>query len=392
MARLLILFICGVIALALGPLLIGMQGKVFIEIGNYQIITTVTSVVIALLAVWLSYWFLSRLIGGVIRRTLSGFSWFGKRKIRTAREQTQLALVKFLEGDYKSAEKALIKGAKHADMPALNYLLAAELAQKQGNLEGSQHYLVLASEGKFANDLALDLTQIRLLIEKNDLSTATMRIEGLLSKNPNHPEVLRLGVQIYQRTHAYEALIAILPWLNKNQVFTDTQVQLIQLDAYRGLMLRIMNEEGHEVLMSWWDKQNRQVKNDAGTQAILVETLLNANAIQQAETYFEQFFKQQPTSSLLRLIGKMNDLDWAKLQKRLKKLGSKLSDTVALERALAIVSIKLSEYSEAETRLRSIILTNPEQQDYDLLALCLEKLNRSDEAQDTRRLGLLNKA
>ncbi|SES97897.1 heme biosynthesis HemY N-terminal domain-containing protein [Thorsellia anophelis] len=392
MTRLLILFVCGCIALALGPLLVGMQGEVFIQIANYEIRTSVTYAVVMLLALWLAYWFISRLIFGVLRRTKIGFNWFGNRKIKASREQTQLALLKFLEGDYRSAEKALIKGAKHADMPALNYLLAAELAQKQGNLEGSQHYLVLASDGKFDNDLAIDLTQIRLLVEKNDLTTATMRIEGLLTKNNQHPEVLRLSVQIYQRTHAYEALIGILPWLSKNHVFSQSQVESIKFDAYRGLMLRIINEEGHEALISWWEKQHRQIKNDASNQAALIETLLNANAMLPAETYFEQFFKQQPTARLLELVPRMQTLDWKKLQKRINKIGNKLSDKIIVDRALAVIAMKLGEYVEAETLFRTIILTNPKQHDYDLLAECLEKLDRNDEAKETRQLGILNQA
>lgn len=388
MYKILVLSIVGLLALAFGPMLINLQGEIIVRIAGWEIYTTVSAFVISLLVTGLVLWFITRLIKGIFRRTKISFAWFGGRKEKQAREQTQLALMKFLEGDYRSAEKALIKGAKHADLPALNYLLAAELAQKQGNFEGSQHYLVLASEGKFNSDLALDLTQIRLLVEKNDLSTATVRIERLLAKYPNQPEVLRLASQIYERSHAYTALIALIPILRKQEIFVVGQIQQLFDKGYRGLMLRIINQENTASLIEWWQAQSRTVRNTSECQVILVDTLVQAGAKDEAKDYFDYFLKKQPSSGLLNLTQYFDNLEWDKLDKQLKKLETKISDSNAVKRAQAIVAIHLNEFDRAERLLQAIILSSPTQVDYNLLAKCLESQNRVDEAKDTLKLAL----
>ncbi len=39
--------------------------------------------------------------------------------------------MKVIEGDWKQAEKLVVKAAKHSDAPLLNYLAAAEAAQSR---------------------------------------------------------------------------------------------------------------------------------------------------------------------------------------------------------------------------------------------------------------------
>ncbi|MFC0178861.1 heme biosynthesis HemY N-terminal domain-containing protein [Thorsellia kenyensis] len=345
MIKLLIIFIIGLVALGLGPFLIEQQGVVFIQMSGYEIETTVTVLIVMLLALLLIYWFIMAILKRVFLKTKSVSGWFSTRKKRASENQTQLALMKFLEGDLKLAEKALIKGAKHAQFPALNYLLAAEIAQKQGNFDGSQHYLVLASAGQFDNELALDLTQIRLLIEKGDFNTATVRIERLRISKPIHPEVLKLSAQIYLGSKAYSALIQLLPTLSKQGVYSYTQIEEFKKESYHGLMLRIIKEESVDGLVKWWESLPRIDKKDALIQSILVETFLNEGDIGKATEYYQIFIKQHISSELLRLLERFDSLDWQSMNKRLKKWENKLSDIDTVNQAKLFISYKIENKS-----------------------------------------------
>lgn len=339
MIRLLIIFLIAAAALFVGPLLVGFRGDIFIQIGDWKIIqTTVTAVVVMLLGILLIIWFVLAILKRILRGTKLSFSWLGGRKGRKSREQTQLALVKFLEGDYPQAEKLLIKSAPNAQLPELNYLLAAEIAQKQRKFDESQRYLVLAADGGLKSNLAIDITQIRLLIEKNDLSTATVRIDSLLAKYPSKPELLRLAVQIYQRSDAYSAIISLLPMLKKQRIQSEPELQALTHTAYQGLMTRIIQTESKDALTAWWKVQQKSIVRDGVLQAHYLRLLIENGFEEEASQLFNQFFKQQPSAELLSVLELLKSLDWQQLDKKIARIENKFSDKRAVEMAKEVIA------------------------------------------------------
>lgn len=61
---------------------------------------------------------------------------------------------------------------------------------------------------------------------------------------PRHPEVLRLAETAYIRTEAWQALLDIIPSMQKIALHTDDELEQLRQQAYIGLMGQKMSENG----------------------------------------------------------------------------------------------------------------------------------------------------
>ena len=103
----------------------------------------------------------------------------GSRATKTAKHAYKLeGLTKVIEGDWKQAEKLVIKSAKHSDAPLLNYLAAAEAAQGQGDASQRDEYLKLAAEVD-GQSLAVALTRAKLQYRQQQFEQAVATLQDI---------------------------------------------------------------------------------------------------------------------------------------------------------------------------------------------------------------------
>lgn len=93
----------------------GHQGYVLIQTDNWNIETSVTGLAIILLLSLVIILAIEWLLRRLFRTGARTRGWFTGRKRRSARKQTNAALVKLAEGDYKQVEKLLSRHADHAE-------------------------------------------------------------------------------------------------------------------------------------------------------------------------------------------------------------------------------------------------------------------------------------
>ena len=70
--------------------------------------------------------------------------WRHQHQSEKARASSLKGLVNLSQGQWKKAERLLIRAVRNSDMPLLNYLSAAKAAQKQNSPERRDNYLALA--------------------------------------------------------------------------------------------------------------------------------------------------------------------------------------------------------------------------------------------------------
>lgn len=388
MVRLLFLLVVLIAGIALGPILAGHQGAVLIQTDNYDIKMSVTglAMLIALLVIVLFCleWVLRRLFHTSARTK----GWFIGRKSSRARRQTRAAMLKLTEGDFGQVEKLLIRNADHAEQPVVNYLLAAEAAQQNGDTQRINDYLNRAAELADTDQLPVDITRVRIQLAQGEYHAARHGVDNLLNDAPRHPEVLRLAQQAYLKTGGYASLLEIIPSIEKAKLYDEDTVENLKIEAYTGLMNQAMSEGGSEGLSQWWKDQSRKVRNNRTLQIALAEHFIACDDHEQAQKIVLEGLKHQYDEKLLQLAQQLKTGNPAPLEKELRLQIQERGATPLLNETLGQLLMQHGEWEQACEALQQAVEQQPNAKGYALLADALDKLNRTQEASQARCQGL----
>ncbi|UNH30583.1 protoheme IX biogenesis protein HemY [Moellerella wisconsensis] len=390
MIKVLLLFIILIAGIILGPVLSGHQGYVLIRTDNYDIVTSVTSLVLCFVLLQ----FILLFIGWCYRRFVSTTSrtrgWISGRKYHKAHDQTQKALLKLAEGDFKQVEKLMSKHADYSQQPVINYLLAAEAAQQRGDEYRTHQYLDRAAEVAGNEQLPVDITRVRIQLAEGEIFAARTGVDKLLDKAPRHPEVLRLAEQAYLKSGAYQALIELLPIIGKEKIHTDGELETLRLKAYKGLMNQCMAEDGSEGLTRWWKAQSRKVRNEIALQSFIAEHLIECGDHEGAQKIILDGLKQQYDERLLLLVPRIKTNHPEALEKVLLHLIKHSGATPLLNSTLGQMALQHAEWEKAESYFKAALAQRTDPHDAAWLADALDKLKKPEEAAKVRQEALIH--
>nr|WP_113866030.1 protoheme IX biogenesis protein HemY [Brenneria salicis]NMN90162.1 HemY protein [Brenneria salicis ATCC 15712 = DSM 30166]RBP63217.1 HemY protein [Brenneria salicis ATCC 15712 = DSM 30166]RLM30886.1 protoheme IX biogenesis protein HemY [Brenneria salicis ATCC 15712 = DSM 30166] len=389
MLRVLLLFLLLIAGVVLGPMVAGHQGYVLIQTDNYNIETSVTGLAIMLVLLFLILLAVEWIIRRVFRTGARTRGWFLGRKRNRARKQTKAALLKLAEGDYRQVEKLMTRNADHAEQPVVNYLLAAEAAQQRGDEFRTKQYLERAAEIADSDPLPVDITRVRIQLARHEDHAARHGVDRLLEVAPRHPEVLRLAEQAFLRTHAYSALLDILPAMRKLPSYDEAHVRQLQQQAYIGLMDQAMADGGNEGLKQWWNSQSRKVRHEVPLQVAMVEHLIECDDHDTAQKIILDGLKRQYDERLILLMPRLKAGNPDQLEKMLRQHIKQHGATPLLSSTLGQLLMKHGEWQQASDAFRDALAQRPDAYDYAWRADALDRLHLPEEAAQMRREGLL---
>lgn len=388
MLRVLFLFLVLIVSVVFGPMLAGHQGYVLIQTNNYNIETSVTGLVIMVLLLVVMLMVIEWVLRHIFHTGVRTRGWFIGLKPSRARAQTKAALIKLAEGDYKQVERLLTRNADHAEQPMVNYLLAAEAAQQQGDDFRTNQYLERAAEAANTDQLPVDITRVRIQLAQGEDYAAYYGVDRLLNQVPRHPEVLRLAEKAYLRMHAYNLLLEILPTMHKIALHSENELQALQQQAYIGLM-QAMAAEGSDRLKRWWKDQSSKTRHEVPLQIAMVEHLIECNDHEMAQEIVLNSLKRQHDERLLLLIPRLKSSNLDKLENALHQQFKQYGATPLLNSTLGQLLMKHGEWQQAIDAFYEALKQRPDVYDYAWLGDALEKLHRLDEAAQMRRKGLM---
>ncbi|WP_038905921.1 protoheme IX biogenesis protein HemY [Dickeya zeae] len=389
MLKVLLLFVVLLAGIVVGPMLAGHQGYVLIQTDNYNIETSVTGLVIMLVLFLLAFLAVEWLLRRVFRTGARTRGWFIGRKRTRARQQTKAALLKLTEGDYLQVEKLLTRNADHAEQPVVNYLLAAEAAQQRGDEFRTRQYLERAAEIADGDQLPVDITRVRIQLARNEDHAARHGVDRLLEVAPRHPEVLRLAEQAFLRTHAYSALLDILPAMRKTRLHDEPSLDELQQRATIGLMDQAMSEGGSEGLKQWWKNQPRKARQSLAMQVAMAEHLIVCDDPVTAQDIIIDGLKQRFDYRLVQLIPRLNSGQPEPLEKLLRQRLKQHNNDALLHSTLGQLLMKHGEWQQASDAFSAALALRPDAYDYAWCADAFDRLKRPEDAARMRRDGLL---
>ena len=374
MFRVLFLMIALLAGLVGGPYLSGQQGYVRIETANNIIEMSITTLVIFFVIALAIIYGLEWIITRFLRLSRGSYNWFSRRKRVRAQKQTLEGLVKMNEGDYAKAEKLIGKNAKHSAEPVLNLIKAAEAAQQRGDEFSANRYLIEATELAGSDNLLVEIARTRILLQQNKLPAARSSVDSLLEMSNRNKEVLKLAVDIYLRSKAYQALDEILDSVENGGLFSTEEFQELRTQTENGLLDEKMNEEGVDGLLAWWDELPRRRRNNVDLKVGLIQRLIDCNDHESAAEFTLEILKKIGDNTpigkaLCTQITRLQPVDNSKLIKLVAKRAKRAGDVekCCINRALGYLYVRNNEFSQAAEVFKKVIACPNQLESNDLM-------------------------
>lgn len=353
MFRVLFLMLIVLTGLILGPYISGHQGYVRIETAGkvieMSLVMLVVFFAVAMAVVYAIEWIVRRFFG----LSRGAYQWFGDRKRKKAQQQTLKGLMKMTEGDYSKAERLIAKNAKHAAEPVLNFIKAAEAAQQRGDELNANKYLIEAAKIAGPNNVAVEIARTRILLLQGKLPAARSAVDSLLVLAPNNVEALRLAIEIYQKSKAYKALDDVLEQIGQRSFLSAEEYERLEQQVNDGLLDEIMNEEGQEGLLKWWDNQPSRRRRSIYVRVGLIKRLIDTDDHESAQEIALETVKKYQDEQLVLLYPELTRLQvdeehklFKVLLKRNSKAEERYSDDYA--RVLGYIQTRAGHFDKAK--------------------------------------------
>ena len=192
-------------------------GYVLIIYQDWKIESSLTLLVTLLAVAGVALYYLIRSLSGLIHVPKRVGNWRRHRRDGRAESALNRGMLALFEGDWKQAEKLLVKTGKLSHSPLLNYLGAARAAQQQGAFEQRDEYLRKAALVDDSAKVVMGLTQARLQLDQKQYEQALACLENLRRIAPKHRYILCLLAELYRTLKEWHRLEDLLPTLKRRQ-------------------------------------------------------------------------------------------------------------------------------------------------------------------------------
>lgn len=295
---LLVLLVALVLGGLVGVLVVRDPGYVLVAYDQMAVETSLWFAVLLLVAGY----FLIRLVVHLFVRVAQGrvslSTWHQRRRTRAARDQTVKGLLLMAEGRWPDARKLLESAAPRVQAPLINYLNAARAAQEMGDTSGRDALLRAAHESTAGSRFAVGLTQAELQQSNGQWEQCLATLLQLQRQSPRHPEVLRMLVRCYQHLKDWQAILELVPDLEKRRVLDDAALRALQLEAWRGRLTGNRDDA-----LELWKRVPKTLKHQPDLVGAFAAALAAAERGGDAENLVRQALQQSWDPALVRLYG-----------------------------------------------------------------------------------------
>ena len=298
MKRTIFYFLVLLLAVWLGVIMQHNPGYILVAYNSISIETSLWFAVVSLVFLFILFYLVLRFSSGVGAITSYIRQWISSRRSRRAHSQTVLGLYELVEGNWERAEKKLFRFAKYSDMPLINYLAAAFMAQNQRELKRRDNYLRLAQKVAKDRPIAAGLTQASLQMANKYWEDACATLQNLQQLQPRNSFILQLLQEVYVELKDWARLEKILPLLRKRRILSSEEINQLEQKVYKELLVI---GAGNNSISSIWKQLPRYLQKNSVLVAVYVEYLLANNQIEDAETILKMTLRKVLDAYLLDL-------------------------------------------------------------------------------------------
>ena len=297
-------------------------------------------------------------------------------------------LLEMSEGDWRSAEKRLVRFADRSETPLLNYLAAARAAQLQGAHDRRDRYIRLAHETMPSADVAVSLTQAELQLAAQQLEQALATLKHLRQIAPRHNYVLRLLRRLYEQLEDWEHLRELLPELRKRHVDDEADLERLERRAHRALLEQAFLANDLDRLDVAWADVPRRMRRDAQLLGDYAGYLQELGEDVRAEKLLRDALRDQWDAGLVETYGLLEIPEPGRQLAFLEKVRVDHPEDPTLLLTLGRLSLRAHLWGKARGYLEACISRNGPPQAFRELGQLLERMQDTDKAIEVYRRGL----
>lgn len=305
MMRIIGLLTIFIAAICLGVALHHDPGYVLIVLHHWTIETTLWIALLILALTFLTMYVVLRGFSALIHAPSRWQQWWQRRRARRALAKTQQGLIEFNEGQWNAAQKHLIAAAPYADMPFINYLTAAHAAEASGDFTRRDQYLHQAYLASPATHLAVGLVQAQFQINHQHWEQARSTLEHLYASAPNHPQILKLLIHLYQQQNHWQELYDLLPRMKHHKEFTSSEWEALRRQIYRGYFQHQVLTLPTTEITQWIKNLPKPLKRDPIILASYSRYLFSQQAYTLVESTLQRSLKSTLDDDLLDLYSQL---------------------------------------------------------------------------------------
>ena len=243
------------------------NGQVSMVWQDWVIETSMTFALAVFLVVFALGYFMVRLVMSLI-----GFPAFWRRrrqiKLYSKAESSMAQGMLALEyGDWKTAERQLLRSAKTSQVGLVHYLNAAKMAHNQAAYDRREQYLAEARR-RFPDEyITIGLVESRLLSEKQP-EIAQAILAELHEQNPSHRLLLKEYAGVCETLNDWAQVEQLLPKLKKIGALPKLEIQALEERLVSG---QLMNATSVETLEALWNSLSSALQQSPVVLAEYVE-------------------------------------------------------------------------------------------------------------------------
>ncbi|MCB1722936.1 MAG: heme biosynthesis protein HemY [Chromatiaceae bacterium] len=364
------------------------SGYVLLSFGNYTVEMSLALLLMLLALLFAALYFGIRLVVRTLHLPQDVRDWKHRRGSRLAQQAMTRGLLEMSEGNWRSAEKRLVRFADRSETPLLNYLAAARAAQLQGAHERRDVYIRLAHETMPSADVAVSLTQAELQLADHQLEQALATLKHLRSVAPKHNYVLRLLRRLYEQLGDWEHLRELLPELRRRKVDDEPDLQRLEIRTHRALLEQAFLARDERRLGIAWADVPRGLRDHPQILGDYAGYLQEQGQDQHAEKLLREALRKHWDTDLVETYGLLDSEEPGRLLSQMEKFLAEHPDDATLLLTLGRLSLRAQLWGKARGYLEACIGRNGPPQAYRELGQLLERMHEPDKAIDIYRQGL----
>jgi HemY protein len=192
----------------------------------------------------------------------------------------------------------------------------------------------------------------------------------------------------YAEIEDWDAMLELLPRIQRSGILSREQIQAKQLEAYGGLLKQVGMDADKEKLNNTWLNIPRKLRSEFHLIEVYTEEKLKLADASDCEPLIHKALKKQWDIALLGLYGLVEGKDIARQLKFAESFLSSHARESVLLLTLGRLSVKNKLWGKARTYLEESIDINPLPEAYRTLASVLDELGEHGAAAVQYQKGL----
>ncbi|VAW46301.1 Uncharacterized protein EC-HemY in Proteobacteria (unrelated to HemY-type PPO in GramPositives) [hydrothermal vent metagenome] len=376
MGLILTLALVFLVGTSLATLLIYDNGLVSMVWGDWVVETSVSFLLVSLVVLFVVIYFSIRLLSNLWN--MPKFWRKSRRLSQYKKAETALAkgMVALEYGDWRKAEKELIKTAKQSEEGLMHYLSAAKMAHNQKAYKRREHHLAQAREHHIDDYLTIGLVEARLLAE-SEPEQARAILETLHEQAPKNITVLVELAHILKKLKAWQALGEIFPELKKSRAMDKAEQAELEAQLLAG-KFSLINDQN--ALHHLWEQMSNERKLIPIVLVEYVEKSLGWGLEKGLSGLIERALKKQWDD---RLVYQYGHIASGEPIERLKTAESWLKgheNNPVLLLTLGRLACAAQLWGRGQNYLKESLKIRPEVETFHVLAKCYEAEGNENQA------------